>query len=352
MKHYFFNNAIFRLVAPAIYGLLIYLLILLINNNVAQVNALFSTQEVYVCIFLTYLSFETIRALILLVNNLLKQKPPGIIIPVQLLVTLLVSVGLVLLSIIAYFKYAVGFSISGTQLTIFALVFMSTSLLYNILFFSNYYLHKENTLKLNSEKQQRTVLDMEMTEYKNDINPDLLYESLENLIAIMYRDVEKAEDYIDCLGSAYRYILSNRQNELVTIATELEAARNIVRLLNEKYSGQIMLESTLHEDELEAMLIPGSLPVMVETLVRNTIVTSSEPFIIRCYQEDDYLTIESNLNDRLVLHEASQNAFARLQRSYSIYTELPLIKVKAYQQNYIKLPVIQIREEIRSDITA
>jgi len=58
MKHYFFHNAIFRLVAPAIYGLLLYLLILLINNNVTQVNDLFITQELYVVIFLTYLSFE------------------------------------------------------------------------------------------------------------------------------------------------------------------------------------------------------------------------------------------------------------------------------------------------------
>jgi sensor histidine kinase YesM len=257
-----------------------------------------------------------------------------------------ISVGLVLLCLIAYFKYVEGFSISGTQLMIFALVFIITALLYNVLYFSNYYLNKENTLKINAEKQQRTVLEMEMMEYKNDINPDLLYESLENLIGLMYRDVEKAEDYIDCLGSAYRYVLTNRQNELVNVATELEAAKNIVRLLNEKYGGQLKLESTLDDDELEAMLIPGSLPVILESLVRNTIITRFEPFVMRCYREEDYLTIETKLNDRLIVHEPSQQAFERLQRSYSIFTDLPLIKVKAYEQNYIKLPVIRITEEI------
>jgi len=268
------------------------------------------------------------------------------VIPLQFLMTLLVSVGLVLLFLTAYFNYVIGFSISMTQLMIFTIVFTVTALLYNVMYFSNYYLHKENTLKLQAENQQRAVLEMEMMEYKNDINPDLLYESLENLIALMHRDVERAEEYIDCLGSAYRYVLTNRQNELVTIGSELAAARNILRLLNEKYGDQLILDSSLKQDELEGMLIPGSLPVILESLVRNTIIAKYEPFVILCYQEEDYLTIESKLNDRLILHQVSEDAFARLQRSYSIFTDRPLIKVKAYEQNYIKLPVIRVTEEI------
>jgi sensor histidine kinase YesM len=344
MKHYFFHHAIFRLVAPAIYGLLLYLLILLINNNVAQIEDLFTTQELYVCVILTYLSFESIRLTIILCNKMLKGKSPGLLMPVQFTITIVVSVGIVLLSLIAYFHYFIGFSIGVTQLGIFGIIFTFTCLLYNVMYFSNYYLHQQNTLKLHGENQQRAVLEMEMAEYKNDINPDLLYESLENLIGLMYRDVEKAEDYIDCLGSAYRYVLTNRQNELVTIGSELAAARNILRLLNEQYGDRIVLNSTLQTGELEGMLIPGSLPVILESMIRNTIITRSEPFVIHCYLEEDYLTIESKLNDRLILHQVSEDAFGRLQRSYSIFTDRPMIKVKAYQQNYIKLPVIRITE--------
>jgi LytS/YehU family sensor histidine kinase len=248
-----------------------------------------------------------------------------------------------------YFKNFVGFSISGTQLIIFIVIYIFTALLYNLLYFSNYYLQKENTLKLQAEKQHREVLEMEMLEFKNDINPDLLYESLENLIGLMYRDVEQAEEYIDCLASAYRYVLSNRQQELVSVATELEAAKTMVRLLNEKNYGQLKFESGLEDDELSAMLIPGSLPVIIESLVRNTIITRYEPFVIRCYLEDDYITIQSRLNDRLMLHQSSELALTRLQKSYSLYSDLPLIKVKAYQENYVKLPVIRVTEEIGSN---
>lgn len=346
MKRYFIHNPLFRILAPAIYGVLIYLLILLINNNVAQVNELFISQEVYVCIGLSYISFEFTRLIIIVMNKLLKDRYQSVRIALQFVITAALSVTLVLVCLSFYFKLMIGFTISGTQLMTFGSIFTVTAFLYNLLYFSNYYLQKENTLKLNAEKQQREVLEMEMLEFKNDINPDLLYESLENLIGLMYRDVEQAEEYIDCLASAYRYVLSNRQQELVSAATELEAARIMVRLLNEKYHGQLRFEPALENDELDCMLIPGSLPVIIESMVRNTIITRFEPFVIRCYVEDDYITIQSRLNDRLVTHPTSELALTRLQKSYSLYSDLPLIKVKAYQENYVKLPVIRVAEEI------
>jgi LytS/YehU family sensor histidine kinase len=346
MKTYFIHNSVFRLVAPGVYGILLYLLTLLINNNVAQVNDIFSSEEVYVFIALSYLCFECIRLLIVLLEKYSRPKLQNAQILIQFILTTAISVAFVMGSLRLYFDYRLGFSMSTTQFWIFSTIFSITALLYNSLYFSNYYLQKENTLKLSVEKQQRQVLEMEMMEFKNDINPDLLYESLENLLGIMYRDVEQAEEYIDCLASTYRYVLANRQQELVPLSVELEAAKNLVRLLNEKYSEQIKFESALDKTDMQAMLIPGSLPLIVESIVRNTIITRFEPFVIRCYVEDDYLTIQSKLNDRLLLHPGSEHAVTRLQKSYSLYSDLPLIKVKAYEENYIKLPVIKIPEEI------
>lgn len=346
MKNSFINNSIFRLIAPLVYGVLLYLLILLINNNVQHVKDIFVTEELYVCIALSYLSFEVVRQGIRICNKLLADKPGTVLITCQLLITTALSVGLVLVCLMIYFNYFIGFTISGTQLKMFAAIFGATSLLYNVMYLGHYFLHRENSLKLEAEKQQRTVLEMEMMEFRNDINADLLYESLECLIPMMYNNIGKAEDYIDSLGTAYRYVLTNRENEMVPIREELAACRNMIGLLNEKYSSRLMLQSSVEEDDIDGMLIPGSLPVVAEYLIRNSIITATEPFLIRLYMEEEYLTVETRLNDRLIAHAPSELAFARLQRSYSLYTELPLIRVKAYEQNYVKLPVLRIGEEI------
>ena len=346
MKKYFIHNPFFRLLAPAVYGILIYLLILLINNTITQLNEFFSSQEVYICMALSYLSFESNRMVIVLLDKFLKRKYLLLRIPVQLIFSIIISTMLVVISISLYFIYALGFSMAGTQLLVFGIIYLVTSLLYNVMYFSNDYLQRENTLKLTAEKQQREVLEMEMAEFRNDINPDLLYESLENVISLINRKNDEAEEYIDYLASAYRYVLTNRQRELISLRSEVEAAQNIIRLLNEKYFGQLKLDIALQEDDLTLQLIPGSLPIALECMVRNTIISNQEPLLIRCYLEDDeYLVIQSRLNDRLIQHSESAMALTRLQKSYTLYSDRPLIQVKAYEENYIKLPVLRITEE-------
>src|SRR5688500_14868130 len=137
MSIYFIHNVLFRLWAPIVIGILIYLLILLINNDVALVNDLFVSNEVYTCIGLTYLSFESIRIAIILQEKFLKSNYLNVRIPLQLIGTMVLSVALVIAGLSAYFRYVEGFSIGGTQLMIFAIIYGVTALLYNILYFSN-----------------------------------------------------------------------------------------------------------------------------------------------------------------------------------------------------------------------
>jgi hypothetical protein len=347
MKKYFIHNPFFRLFAPAVYGILIYMLILLINNNVKQINEFFSEQEVYICIGLTYLSFESIRIVIVLIDKFLKGKYMVLRLPIQFTLTTVISTIIVMIGLNLYFAYFIGFSMANSQLIGFTVIYSLTALLYNLLYYSNDYLQRENTLKLTAEKQQREVLEMEMAEFKNDINPDLLYESLENVISLMNKKNDQAEEYIDYLASAYRYVLTNRHRELISLRSEIEAARNIVRLLNEKYFGQLKLEIGLDENDLNTQLIPGSLPIVIECIARNTIISVQQPLVIRCYLEDEeYLIIQSKLNDRLIQHIESTLALSRLQKSYSLYSDRPLIQVKAYEENYIKLPILRVAEEV------
>jgi hypothetical protein len=112
MKKYFIHNAFFRLLAPPVYGVLIYLIILLINNSLLQVNELFSSEEVYMCIGLTFLCFESARIVIFLLNRFLKGKYAKTRLLIQLIAGTIVPTVLVMLAISLYFTYVIGFSIA------------------------------------------------------------------------------------------------------------------------------------------------------------------------------------------------------------------------------------------------
>lgn len=340
------HSVLFRLCAPPVFGVFVYLLILLINNTLQDAERIFSSQELYISIVLTYVAFESMRMVISLMER--RLSPETLIrrrLFLQAALTLLVSLSLVGITISAYFKWLVGFSIGTRELEVFLLLFGAVGLLYNLLYFSYHYLLKENRERLEEERKMREKVEADFSSFKSDINPDLLYESLENLILTLHHNVEKAEEQIDHLASIYRYGLVNRQKELISLEEELHATKSLLALLNVHHQDAIQISNEAEKPE-EIYLIPGSLLITIDTVVRNTLISARAPLNFLIYREDeDYVVVQHNINDRLLQHQESLQAFSRLQRSYSFFSEKPFVQVKAGLENYIKFPLMYIATE-------
>ncbi|MBN8575308.1 MAG: histidine kinase [Cytophagales bacterium] len=344
MNRLFIHQPVFRILAAPVVGVMVYLLILLINNNFSDLQNIFSSAEVYVCIALAYISLESMRFTLFVSEKWLSKQLVRRRIVVQLIATLVVSLVLISLCIWLYYTWIIGFRISMGELHVFLAIYGTIGLLYNTLFFSNFYLNRENALLLQEEKKLREKLESDFISFKNDINPDLLYESLENLILTLQHNVDKAEEQIDYLAGIYRYGLINRHKELISLEEELQAADHLIKLLNHKHQQLNLLNAV--RDSRNIQLIPGSLLVTIDSIVRNTLISKESPLVIRLYLEDnEYLVLQHTLNDRLLLHQESLQAYNRLKRSYGFFSENPFVQVKAARENYIKFPLVQIVED-------
>lgn len=343
MNRSFVHNILFRLVAPLLTGLLAYLLILLINNSVLGLTRIFSNQELYVSIALSYLAFTAMRVMILLIDRFGKGWETRRRITLQTILTLAGNLTIVGISISAYYLTFVGFSIGRYELNIFLAIFGVAGLLYNLLYFSHFYLLQENRSRIDEERKLQEKVEADFVSFRSEINPDLLYESLENLILTIHHNSDEAEEQIDYLAGIYRYSLVNRQKELIGLDEELRAATNLLNLVNYRYQKQLNLLSDIPGQQ-EIFLIPGSLMITIDSIIRNTLISKKAPLVIRLYleEEDDYLVLQHTLNDKLQLHQESIQAFARLQRSYTFFSDKPFVQVKAGRENYIKFPLIRV----------
>lgn len=346
MKNIFIHNTFFRALAPIFFGILAYLLILLTNNDLSQLGSTFMNQEVYVCIGLTYLLSEILRANVIVIGRFFKTDPRSQLLT-QVFGGLFLSVVVISGVISLYFEWAYKFSITESQLIIFNAIYGVASLLYNLLYFSNIYVHKQNERLMEKEQVKADVLASELVQFKNEVNPELLYESLEMLITLVHRDVEESEDYIDRLSSVYRYILSHRKVELSTLQQEIKAARNITHLLNYRFNDQISFTVNIPDGHQDLPIVPGTLPNLLEMITRSTIVNKFKPLVVELQleAEDGYLVVQHQLNDRLGKKSFMNGAFATIQKTYSFYSDKPVVCVKAYDFSYIKIPLLEQAEE-------
>ena len=334
MKKLFIHKPLFRLLSPVFSGVIVYLLILLVNNNVVQLQNEFLGEELYVCIGMSYIIQEFSRLLLLLFKRVKFFTNELISIIVQIAVSMLLCVGLVTIIISFYYKSILGFSPNSEELWLFNSIFCSITIIYILLFISHQYLHKINSEKLKEEQNYLNHIEQDFNEFKQGINPDLLFESLENLLVLIKQDKEKADDFIDYLATIYRYILSSKQKQLVHWNEELESTEVLVKLFNYLPYRNV---SILNKLESSFLIVPRSLLFIVEQIIRTTIISSNVELIITIEEEKEKFIISYATNDKITV-VFSIDSFKEIERIYGIYSNHKIEVISTDSTRTIKLP--------------
>ena len=253
MKKLFVHQPLFRIFSPLFSGVIVYLLVLLINNNVGQLQEEFIAEDLYVFIGLSYLIQEAVRLLLWLLRR--KKIAPNATFEIlwQVLFSIVLCIVLVSLSMTYFFKYVAGYTINKEELLVFNGIFIVISMLYVLLFVSHQYLHKVNTAKLTHEELIRQNIEAEFKSFQQEVNPKLLFDSLETLLVLIDDNPEDAEAFIDELAVLYRYVLQMKDKQLVTVQQELTVARALIAMLNKLPLQGLTLQSKLEKDAHDMM---------------------------------------------------------------------------------------------------
>ncbi len=349
MKKHLLNQPMFRVVVPPFYGFMMYFLILLVNNRLYQIFESLITDELLVCIGLAYLVSESIRlSTVLLEKNTGESFKKPVTVGSLFLLNIVVGGGMAFLGVTAYFKGYMGYEYLSSykpQLVTLVTTYSISSLLYTLFYLSIYFLTVRNESQLEQEDLKRQNLEHQLEIFNNEINPDLLFQSLETLISLVHHDKDAAEDFVDQLSLVYRYILDNRKRELVPLREELRIAKTIFYLFKEKYPEQVHLDIDVCGPYDERLLVPNTTPMLLDCIINGSIISKYQPLTIQisCDKDEDYLVIQHNDNDKLSASKYVKQSLNGLHEAFAYFTDRPVIQIKAYGDVFIKLPLLDLK---------
>ena len=350
MKGIFTHNPLFRILFPPVYGLLVYVLVLLIFDGISHLENNFFSQEALFCIVLTYALTESLSLVLRFINRQFPEfKSVRRRIFIYLTANLLCSRLVISGGVIAYFILLIGYPDFEIELIAFNLIFFVTTLLYTAVYFGIFYLNHYNQRRLEQETALREKMEYQLGALKSDINPQLLYASLETLINLVHRNPDEADNFINCLSKIYRYSLEYRRHELAPLEQEIQAAENVVELYNYSYQGLIQLHLQIDSGTAAKQLIPGTLQKLAEQAITRSLITARKPLQL-------YLKIGSlgqlvwhyEINEKLFLPPITQpDLFTQLRQSYGFFTQQPLEYHENQNQVFIRIPFLQsqVKEE-------
>lgn len=335
----------FRLLSPILFGAMIYLLVLMFFDSISMLDENFFSREILFTIGLTYLFLELNRLVIVAFNYFFAhEKRLQFRIPLQFLASFVVSIAVVSVILYTYFIYVEGFSTINTELITFNALFILFALFYHLFFFSLVYLTHENETKVENEKILRAGLDAELQTFKNQINPDLLFQSLEIIISELHHDKKVADDLIDKLSKVYRYALDNKHNDLVSLEKEISMIQPLADIFKTKYGDDFDLVTNVDE-KLHLNLVPGTLQILLEDALSENIISKSLKLQIEIDAKADFVEFKYRSHPKIRRIFPQNQRMAYLRKTYSYFSDKGLDEYKTEEQIIYRIPLLSVEEE-------
>ncbi|MBM7418158.1 MULTISPECIES: 2TM domain-containing protein [Chryseobacterium] len=175
---------------------------------------------------------------------------------------------------------------------------------------------------------------------KNQLDPHFLFNSLNVLSSLIDENPSQAQKFTASMSKIYRYVLEQKDKELVTIEDEIEFAKTYCGLLKTRFEDSVNFIFDVKEDDLRRFVVPLSLQLLLENCIKHNLATSSKPLLIRIFTEGDTLCIENNLQIREQIKESAGIGLANIVQRYSLLTKKNVFIEKSEDYFKVKLPIL------------
>ncbi|MEZ4808929.1 MAG: 2TM domain-containing protein [Allomuricauda sp.] len=175
---------------------------------------------------------------------------------------------------------------------------------------------------------------------KNQLDPHFLFNSLNVLTSLIEEDPDQAQKFTTSLSKVYRYVLEQKNKDLVTVDEELDFARTYVRLLKMRFEDSIIFEIPEKCSIPDAKIVPLSLQLLLENAVKHNVVTASKPLKIGVFEHDGALVVANNLQEKQVVKKSSGVGLQNIKQRYHILTDRQVVIDKTATDFSVALPML------------
>jgi len=192
-----------------------------------------------------------------------------------------------------------------------------------------------------AEKYKTESVKAQLQNFKNQINPHFLFNNLSVLSSLVYKDQDKAVSFINQLSKVYRYLLDNRNNELIILDEELTFVNSYNYLLQIRFDTNIVLKIDIHEKYLNTLIAPMVLQMLIENAIKHNEISSEKPLIIAVSVFENHLVVANNLQLRSNNEVSTKTGLQNIKDRYKYFTDKDIEVIQNQNLFTVKIPLIK-----------
>lgn len=196
-------------------------------------------------------------------------------------------------------------------------------------------------VQLKAERLEKEALLSQFEALKSQLSPHFLFNSLSILTSLIHEDVELSEQFIKRLSKAYRYILEQRDQDLVPLITELDFIQSYTFLLKIRFENKFdVLIDVPPAIQTSYRIAPLTLQLLIENAVKHNRMSLQEKLRVHVYVNEDWLLVENPIQARDQPEPSTGVGLANIVNRYSLLTDRPVEFGEKEDLFVVKIPLI------------
>lgn len=204
--------------------------------------------------------------------------------------------------------------------------------------------------KLRIDREQ---LKLQFEALKNQLSPHFLFNALNTISSLIYKDIRLSENFIRKLAETYQYILKTDDQKLISLNDEMEMVNAYYFMQKIKYEDCISLEVNLSPALNDTLIPPLVLQMLIENAFKHNLIDEEKQLKIEIFDEDlktivvrnnliqkpELLKIGNNLVDRPQNEDSHKIGLKNIRKRYHYFANKD-IEVLYDKYFTVKLPII------------
>jgi LytS/YehU family sensor histidine kinase len=194
-----------------------------------------------------------------------------------------------------------------------------------------------------SESLEQARIKAELEALKNQIDPHFIFNSLNTLSHLIESDPAKAKRFNEHLADVYRYILLNKERDLVLLREELDFVDHYFSLLRIRFSDAMDLRIDFNGTAAEHYLLPPiSLQVLIENAVKHNEFSDTHPIRMNLRLENESIVVSNKLRSKKGSRPSSRVGLKNLNERYKVVTGMGIDVRDDHETFEVRLPLLKL----------
>lgn len=198
--------------------------------------------------------------------------------------------------------------------------------------------HRSAIRQLAAEKENANA---QFKLLQQQITPHFLFNSLNVLASLIPIDAKLAEQYVTKFSNLYRFVLNHKDEELISLADELQFITQYCEVMNIRFENAYKLVIEQAQESIsETMIAPGAIQTCVENAIKHNIASTREPLTISVTFGNDMVHIENPLRQKLNAPASTKTGLENLVKRYQSLSDSPVTILKTSELFRVSIPAL------------